>query len=153
LTTGYIAVWVGAGALLALVAAAMRSTTSPAVAVATAAGVAVGWQWSPAKQRCLNRTHAHPASRAFGCGADRDAWCAGITHACWCVGSCWAAMLATMLVEPGWQLAVMAVVSMWLWAERLDRPTPPAWSIRFPAKALRLARAQAHNLLTACSLT
>ena len=82
---------------------------------------------------------ASPIS-SFGAAADRDALRFGGTHAAWCLGSCWALMLVSLLA-PGWHLAVMLVVSVWMWVEPLDRPrtadlagTPPA---AFPAHRRR----------------
>lgn len=139
---GYSAAWVGVSVELALVAALVRTTVSPGVAALVGLAAAVVWQCTPAKQRCLNRTHAHRPVAGIGWVADRDARRLGVDHACWCIGSCWALMLAALLVAPGQQLAVMAVASVWLWAERLDRPTRPTWRPRLPVKAVRLAVAQ-----------
>ena len=68
----------------------------------------------------------------------------GITHAVWCVGSCWALMLLPLLVSHG-HIAVMAAVALWLAAERLDRPRTPRWRWRWhgPGKAARIVIAQA----------
>src|SRR4051812_30323578 len=95
-TLGGAAVWAWGAVVLMLVATAVRSHAALVVAFL----VALVWQCSPTRQRCRNRMHAHPALSPFGRAADRDAWRAGVEHARWCTGSCWAVMLAAMLVEP-----------------------------------------------------
>lgn len=142
-TAGYVVVWMGAGVVLTALAAALRPIAS-AAALATA--VVLVWQFSPIKQRCLNRGHAHPEMAAFGAEADLGALHFGWSHGAWCVGSCWALMLAPLLVSRG-HVVAMAAASLWLYAERLDRPAPPRWRLRGPAKAARLAAAQARMLL------
>lgn len=145
--TGYGTVWTAAGAGLLALAWVARSSGLDAslVAVAAVAG-AVGWQSSPVKQRCLNRAHAHPELAAFGTAAEVDALGFGITHGAWCTGSCWA-LMALPLVVPAGHLAVMATVTLWLAAERLDRPMPVGWRLRVPRKAVRLALAQARRVV------
>jgi predicted metal-binding membrane protein len=122
----------------------MPSSMLPALAFSLVAFV---WQCSPLKQRCLNRGHAHPELAAFGVTADFDALRFGITHGVWCAGSCWALMLWPELFPVG-HVTAMAVVTLWLLAERLDRPTPPRWRLRTTSKALRLVIAQTRTLLS-----
>ena len=72
--SAYAAIWIAVGA--ALVAAALAaSLLAPRsyLPAAAAALIALVWQWSPIKQRCLNRCHAHPELAAFGVAADIDA--------------------------------------------------------------------------------
>lgn len=116
-------------------------------ATATAMLVAVVWQCSAAKQRCLNRSHAHPTLAAFGDSADRDALRFGLSHGAWCVGSCWALMLLPVLA-PRSHTVAMAAVAMWVAAERHDNPAPPRWGLRYPVRATRLAVAWARSGLT-----
>ena len=142
-TAGYVSVWMGAGVVLTALATALRPA---AMAAALGITVALVWQFSPMKQRCLNRGHAHPELAAFGAEADLGALRFGWTHGLWCVGSCWALMLPPLLVSRG-HVVAMAVASLWLYAERLDRPMPPRWRLRGPGKAARLAAAQARMLL------
>jgi predicted metal-binding membrane protein len=138
-TTGYVAIWMAAGAMLIGLALAIQLAVSgPLAALALEMVIALIWQVSPLKQRCLNRCHAHPALAAFGRAADIDALRFGLTHGVWCAGSCWALMLLPLLVSRG-HLAAMAAVTLWLAAERLDRPTTPRWSWRAPAQAMRIA--------------
>ncbi len=144
--SGYTVVWMAAGAVLLSLSITARLTASESLALAAAAAIALVWQFSPVKQLCLNRGHAHAALAAFGPPADLDSLRFGVTHGVWCVGSCWALMLVPMLVWSG-HLAVMAVVSLWLVAEKLDRPMPRRWRVRAPGKAARIAIAQTRMLL------
>ncbi len=141
----YGAIWMAAGVMLLAFALAVRLVvpgSSVPVALALAAMIALVWQLSPVKQRCLNRCHAQPALAAFGPAADIGALRFGLTHGIWCVGSCWVLMLLPMLVSGG-HVAAMAAVALWLFAERLDSPMPPRWRFRVPGKAVRIAIAQA----------
>jgi predicted metal-binding membrane protein len=140
---GYIGVWMVCGVLLSWLVLAMQSILPiPYGPLALIALVAFVWQFSPFKQRCLNRCHAHPSLAAFGLAADLDALRLGLKHGIWCVGSCWALMLLPMMVPFG-NLAAMAFVTLWIISERLDTPTRPRWRWHGPGKALRIAWAQA----------
>jgi predicted metal-binding membrane protein len=141
---GYALVWMAAGAALLAVALALRLALpgSPAPLIA-ALVVAVVWQISPLKQRCLNRCHARPSIAAFGAAADRDALHFGVTQGVWCCGACWALMLLPLLVAQG-HFVAMAAVAMWLAGERLSSPMPPVWRLRWPDKALRLIFVRVH---------
>jgi len=140
--TGYAAIWIAAGVvLLTLAAAAPLIVSRLSVALAIATFVALVWQFSPAKQLCLNRCHARPELSAFGLAADLDAFRFGFMHGSSCVGSCWALMLLPLLVSRG-HVAAMAVVAIWIFAERLDGPMPPRWRWRGLGKVVRIAVAQ-----------
>jgi predicted metal-binding membrane protein len=89
--------------------------------VATAVTMAIIWQCTPLKQRCLNRCHLHREIRAFGSAADLDTIRFGVTHGFWCVGSCWAMMLAPMLLSHG-HVVAMAMVSVLMFGEWLEHP-------------------------------
>jgi predicted metal-binding membrane protein len=91
--------------------------------------IAVVWQFSPVKQRALNRCHAHPELAAFGAAADVAVLRFGLSHGCWCVVSCWALMLVPMLLPAG-HVTAMAIVALLVFSERLDRPAAPAWRLR-----------------------
>jgi predicted metal-binding membrane protein len=146
---GYGAIWSAAGAALLTVAlAGRRSAPESSVPVALATLIALVWQFSPAKQSCLNRCHAHAELAAFAPAADLGALRFGLTHGIWCVGSCWALMLLPLLVSRG-HLAAMAAVTLWILAERLERPMPPGWRWRGPGKAVRLVVAQSRLRLRA----
>lgn len=139
---GYTTIWMLGGFVLLSVALALRQIApASALPLMLAAAIALVWQFSPFKQRCLNRCHAHPELAAFGLAADLDAFRFGLTHGLWCVGSCWALMLLPLVVARSHLLA-MAAVTLWLFAERLDQPMPPTWRCRGPNTAARAVIAQ-----------
>jgi predicted metal-binding membrane protein len=145
--TGYAAIWMVAGFLLMALAMAVRMYAPESFApLGLAAVVALVWQFSPLKQRCLNRGHAHPQLAAFGGAADIGALRFGLTHGVWCAGSCWALMLLPLLVTRG-HLAAMGAVTLWLSSERLEPPAPAHWGLRVPVRAARIAVAQARMRL------
>ena len=138
-TLAHAAVWTVGGIALLAAASALRSVTGHAdLAALLGLVAALTWQLSPLKQHCLNRHCAHPPISSFGGAADRDALRFGATHAAWCLGSCWALMLVTLLAPAG-HLAVMLLVSVWMWVEPLDRPQRPTWRVRLPQRFLRIA--------------
>lgn len=144
---GYATVWMAAGVvLMSLSRELQQAAPESSVPLALAAIMAIVWQFSPAKQRCLNRGHAHPALPAFDRAADIGALRFGLTHGVWCVGSCWALMLLPLLISGG-HVAAMAAVTLWLLGERIERPLPPRWSVQVPQKAARLLAAQARMRL------
>jgi len=141
---GYAVVWTAGATVLqsiALRAPALESRTPTLFCICAA----VVWQCSPIKQLCLNRGHVHPELAPGGRAADVGALRFGVTHGVWCVGSCWLLMLLP-LVGAGrdrlFHLPVMAVVSLWIAAERIERPMPREWRMRAPEKALRLVYAR-----------
>lgn len=134
----YTSVWMVCGVLL--MTGCQHILQSPSAITATALLIGI-WECSPAKQRCLNRGHAHSELPAFGRAADLGVIRFGWTHAVWCVGSCWALMFLPLLFSHG-HLIVMAAVSLWLFAERLERPLPPRWGFRAPVKAARIILAR-----------
>jgi len=145
-TVAHAAVWTVAGIVLLAVASALRSVTGDAdLAVLLGLVAALTWQLSPLKQYCLNRHCAHPPISSQGGAADRDALRFGATHAAWCLGSCWALMLVSLLA-PAWHVAVMLVVSVWMWVEPLDRPERPTWRVRLPLRSVRIAGATVQSL-------
>jgi predicted metal-binding membrane protein len=145
-TVAHAAVWTAGGIVLLAVASLLRSVTGqPDLALLLGLDAALAWQLSPLKQHCLNRHCAHPPISSFGSAADRDALRFGGTHAAWCLGSCWALMLVSLLA-PAWHVAVMLVVSVWMWVEPLDRPERPTWRVRFPLRFLRIADATVRSL-------
>jgi predicted metal-binding membrane protein len=145
-TVAHAAVWTVGGIVLLAVASLLRSVTGqPDLAVLLGLDAALAWQLSPLKQYCLNRHCAHPPISSFGAAADRDALRFGSTHAAWCLGSCWALMLVSLLA-PAWHVAVMLAVSVWMWVEPLDRPERPTWRVRLPLRFLRIAGATVRSL-------
>ena len=145
-TVAHAAVWTVGGIVLLALASLLRSVTGqPDLALLLGLDAALAWQLSPLKQYCLNRHCAHPPISSFGSAADRDALRFGGTHAAWCLGSCWALMLVSLLA-PAWHVAVMLVVSVWMWVEPLDRPERPTWRVRLPLRFLRIADATVRSL-------
>jgi predicted metal-binding membrane protein len=134
---GYGAVWIAAGSvMLAIELGAMWWAPQSYLPAGAVAAVALVWQASPLKQRCLNRTHSHRALAAFGAAADWDLFRMGWEHGLWCTGSCWAAMLFSILLPEGHSLAMVAVSTL-MFCERLDPPKTPSWQWRGFRTALR----------------
>ena len=133
-------VWLAGGLVLLVAAATLRDLLGLGPAIVAGLGLAAAWQFSPAKQRCLNRHHAEPPLAAFGRKADRDVLRFAATHAGWCLGACWALMLVPLLFDR-WHVAVMLLASGWMWAELLERPKAPSWQLRLPVKAARIVAA------------
>ena len=134
----YAAFWIAAGVVLLMIADRVAPLLAvPAIAV---------WQFSPWKQRCLNRLHAHPKLSAFGLNADLDVLRFSATHGLWCIASCFALMLLPMLLPRG-QVIAMAAVTVWLATERLAQPVAPRWRWREPAQAARMIHAIAMTTL------
>ena len=145
-TLAHVAVWTAGGIVLLAAASLLRSVSGPReVALLLALVAALSWQLSPLKQHCLNRHCARPPISSFGRAADHDALRFGGTHAAWCFGSCWALMLVPLLA-PAWHLAIMLVVSVWMWVEPLDRPEGPAWRVRLPLRFLRVVGVTVRSL-------
>lgn len=127
---GYGIIWMAAGVVVVavelIVIWLLPRSYLPAAIVGA---IAVVWQASPSKQRCLNRCHSHRPLAAFGIAADLDVFRMGLEHGLWCAGSCWAAMLFPMLLPEGHFIA-MAAVAVLMFCERLDPPVAPAWQWR-----------------------
>lgn len=146
---GYAAIWMTAGVILVTVQLMANASAPDAVwPAATAALIALVWQCSPLKQRCLNRSHNHSELAAFGLAADRDALGFGLTHGAWCVGSCWALMLLPMLLGHA-HLAAMIAVTIVMIGERLEAPAPLRWRLRGPGKLMRIVIAQVRQMRAA----
>jgi predicted metal-binding membrane protein len=137
--------WIVAGGAMLFAGSWIVAADSPLVLPAAVVALAA-WQCSPIKQRCLNRCHAHTALSAFGAKADFDVLRFGFVHAWWCVGSCVALMVLPMLFVRG-HLVMMAIATLWLAAERVDRPAVPRWSWRGPQHAVRIAVGQTRTWL------
>jgi len=139
---GYFGVWLLAGGVLVplslLLSLVAPQSWGPAL---IAALLALVWQCSPIKQRCLNRSHEHRALSAFGWAADRDALRFGLSHGLWCLGSCWALMLVPMLLVQGHTAAMLAATVL-MSAERLEGPRPLRWQLRGLGKLSRIVAAR-----------
>jgi predicted metal-binding membrane protein len=133
---GYALVWMPFAAVALALAAAAHGVAEAArvPALAVVAPVALLWQASPWKQQCLNRCHAVVPLAAFGLRADADALRFGASHGGWCVGACWA-LMALPLTAAGAHLPAMALVALFLFAERLERPQTATWRLRWPRAA------------------
>jgi predicted metal-binding membrane protein len=138
----YGALWMAVGAVLITAALVMR-LFKPAsyLPVAGVVLIALVWQFSPIKQRCLNRCHSHPALAVFRAPADFAALHFGIAQGIWCAGSCWALMLLPIFL-PQVHVIAMAVVSLLIFSERLESPGYPCWRFRGFGKVIRIMRAQ-----------
>jgi hypothetical protein len=140
---GYAAMWmVLGGVLLAIDLAAKLFAPQSYLPAAGVALMALAWQFSPIKQRCLNRCHVQRELAAFGAPADLDALRFGMTHGSWCAGSCWALMLFPMLLPRG-HFVAMATVALLIFGERLEEPKPPCWRWCGLGKAMRILVAHA----------
>jgi len=134
---GYGVVWMVPGSVILVIGLAIIRWAPESYLPATFVGVlALVWQASPFKQRCLNRTHSHRALAAFGAAADWDVFRMGLEHGLWCSGSCWAAMLFPILLPEGHFIAMFAVSTL-MFCERLDRPNTPSWQWRGFGTAFR----------------
>ena len=140
---GYAAIWMTLGGVLLAIELAVKLYAPQSYLPAAGAVVtALVWQFSPIKQRCLNRCHTPTELAAFGAAADFDALRFGVTHGIWCASSCWALMLSPMLLPRGHVLA-MAAVAVLIFGERLEQPRPPCWRCRGLGKATRIVVARA----------
>ena len=142
---GYAAIWIAAGVLLSVSALVLNRIAQDAF-LRLAIGGVIGllWQFSPFKERCLNNCHALTELSAFGAAADRDALRFGLSHGIWCAGSCWAIMWFAMLPPRG-HLIAMAVATLWIFSERLNR-TASRWDWRGPVRPFRIVIAQTRLL-------
>ena len=139
---GYIAVWMAVGFVMVAIILGLHLLMPGSYLPVTALGIiAVIWQFSPIKQRCLNRGHDHSVLAAFGWAAHRDALLFGITHGVWCAGSGWAIMLLPMLLPGGHNLA-MVVVTFIMLSEHLEHPQTPRWRMDLSMKLFRIIVAQ-----------
>jgi predicted metal-binding membrane protein len=138
----YFGIWMMCGLLLSL----LPTHATPSLVLVIAGIVTLVWQCSPAKQHCLNRCHALPSLSAFGLQSDCDALAFGLRHGAWCIGSCLPLMISVTLV-PGGHLVAMAAAAVWIFAERLERPRRPAWSLGVPVRLWRMARANASSFV------
>lgn len=137
--TGYCLVWIVFGFPILSAIVAITTAFSALLVTAIALTLAFAWQCSPAKQLCLNGCHIHPPLATNGVAADLSVFKFGFMNGIWCCGACWAAMMLSLAVQIG-HLPAMVVVSLFLYAERLNRPQEPIWTVRLPSAFLRLLK-------------
>jgi predicted metal-binding membrane protein len=143
----YCLVWTAVTlALLSALSIIARQPPIRLSVVAALIAAACAWQYCPLKQRCLNRCHARPALPAFGAAADLGVARWGLSHAIWCVGSCWSLMLLPMLVSE-FHLCAMAAATLWMFGERLEKPRVPQWRLIAPSRLVRMLVAHRNDAL------
>ena len=120
----YAGIWLLAACVLMAVAVGLKAFASAAAlpTPALAVVIALVWQATPAKQTCLNRCHRLPRLSAFCSATVWDCVRYGAMTALWCVGACWALMLAPLVVDE-MHFATMAGVAAVLFVERQARAT------------------------------
>jgi predicted metal-binding membrane protein len=144
---GYVAVWMVVGVFMTAAILGLHLLMPNSYVPAIGLGiVAIVWQFSPIKQRCLNRGHDHWTLAAFGWAANRDALLFGVMHGVWCVGSGWALMLLPMLLPKGHGL-VMIIVTFIMISEHFEHPQVPRWRIDLRGKLFRIIVAQTRIML------
>lgn len=120
---GYLTLWLAAGVAASLLASLLgvHGGSEHPLLVASGFALAAGWQLAPAKRRALNACHRTMPLAPRGSRADRDCFHYGVRIGVYCLTSCWALMLACMLM--GHATAVLVGVSLVLAGERyLRRP-------------------------------
>lgn len=139
---GYIGVWAAVGLLMVLAILGFNfwfpNSYLPAAGVIL---IALIWQFSPIKQKFLNRGHEHKTLSAFGWRAYRDSILYGLDHGIWCVGSGWALMLFPMLLPQGHNVA-MLLVTLIMISEHLEHSKKPAWKLDGRLKLYFYAKAK-----------
>ncbi|MBS1509891.1 MAG: DUF2182 domain-containing protein [Bacteroidetes bacterium] len=141
--SGYLMAWMLAGIpLIGVIIAANLFFPLSYIPALIVFAVAVVWQFSPLKQRCLNAGHNHPVLPAFGWNAMRSALQYGAVHGAWCIGSGWALMLFPMLLPQGHNLAMLIITFVML-SEHWEHPVFPQWRYSLRLRLLRIIIAQA----------
>ena len=139
---GYMTVWMAVGIVMMAVMSELHLLMPDSYLPAIGMGIiAIVWQFSPVKQRCLNRGHDHWTLAAFGWPAYCDPILFGVMHGVWCVGSGWALMLLPMLLPDSHNPAMVFATFIML-SEHLEHPKAPRWRIDFRGKLLRIIVAQ-----------
>jgi predicted metal-binding membrane protein len=135
---GYVGPWTAAAAiLLGIQVATLSLAPYSYFGAPVALAIALVWQCCPIKQICLNRCHAHSALAAFGSAADRSAVRFGSEYGFYCAGSCWALMLLPLLLPVG-HLVAIAIATVLIFAERVERPRRPSWRWRGAGVLMRV---------------
>lgn len=139
---GYCIVWILMGlfmnAIILVLGFLLNSSWLPVFIIGS---IAIVWQFSPYKQRSLNRGHIHRSLSAFGWESLKDALLYGVEHGIWCVCSGWALMLFPMLLPVGHNMAMLLVTLVML-SEHMEHPQVPCWRLNFRLKLFRIIMAQ-----------
>lgn len=139
---GYVTIWTVVGLLMVFAILGLNlwfpNSYFPAIGVGL---IALIWQFSPIKQRFLNRGHDHKTLSAFGWAIYRDSFVYGLEHGVWCVGSGWALMLFPMLLPQGHNAAMLLVTFIMI-SEHLEHPQKPIWKIDGRLKLYHYVKAQ-----------
>jgi predicted metal-binding membrane protein len=123
---GYGLVWMAVGLLLLPMALMLRILVSETQAGIATLALAIVWSCTPAAQVARNLCHSLRRISAFGLAADRDCFVQGLAIGLPCVAACWPWMLVPMVIGSA-HLAVMLVVTILLFLERIAPPQPPVW--------------------------
>jgi predicted metal-binding membrane protein len=139
LVGGYLVVWLGAGLVALAADTALHGLSRhvgwieshPWAVAAAVLAMAGAYQFSPVKERCLEKCRS-PRLLIFAAWRGQrpvaEAFTLGVRHGRYCVGCCWALMLvmfALGLGSLGWMLllgAVMAIEKNALWGADLTVP-------------------------------
>lgn len=142
----YVGVWVGvavaAWALIASVEARFGWSIAPGpFASALVGALAVGWQFTPTKQRALRRCHLREPVGGRGWAGDRRALRYGVAHGRACLSSCWAIMATMFVAQHDFHLMVpLAAVTIVERFQRRPKPLPGAVAIAFAVAASAVVR-------------
>ncbi|MEM0578761.1 DUF2182 domain-containing protein [Flavobacterium polysaccharolyticum] len=150
---GYAIIWIAVGVLMNIAIIGlnllMPKSFFPAIMVGL---IAIIWQFSPIKQKYLNRGHNHTILAAFGWASYRDALHFGIMHGIFCVGAGWALMLFPMLLPQGHNLAMFLVTFIMI-SEHMEHPKLPRWHFSLRLKLLKILIAQTKIRIKQNSMT
>jgi len=126
LIVGYLAVWIGFGAVVCLVSRSVSSLIEDSIASAAILLTAGLFQFSPWKYACLDKCRS---PMAFLMGHWKgSALRLGAEHGAFCVGCCWSLMLVMFAMGSGsiaWMLIlgiVMAAEKNLPWGRKLSAP-------------------------------
>jgi predicted metal-binding membrane protein len=125
--SGYVAAWLLAGIAVSLL---LEWLTAGSVRIAVAVSLALLWQCSPARQRCLNACHRLPSLRVFGTAACRDSLRYGVSTGRYCAAACGPLMLVVLLAN-GYHLPLMGIAAVVTTVERHLPARRPAWHSGF----------------------
>lgn len=146
---GYVSTWMLVGIamvwIITLSNLIFPSSYLPALVVLC---IAIVWQFSPVKQRFLNRGHEHKILSAFGWRKYSDALAFGIEHGIWCFVAGWALMLFPMLLPQGHNLA-MIIVTFIMLSEHMEHPKYPKWNFNLRLRLFKIIAFQTKIKLTA----